>query len=379
MRTIAAPWSATARFALIAAGLFAVTQPADEIGQLRAENLHLRAQLLEARSRVSQLSVELNRLGDRWATRELDLIRLQREWASWQEGGAISEGLRLLMGLPEEPDEIDAIDSPEPEPDPDVVRATELRVTLEALLRAEGIGGFQPFELGRVLRDDDGEPSGVGPVLVRMFDDRRRPTGHLTAERLWLEASRGGRTVTLVFENGAHSRGGQSLPFAQGVHRTTLRHVDPTPFFERTPELFPSGTSKRPTDDGLWSHPRLSFEFNRLLGADPSVDRYRLEYFDGISGEDWIGVELSVRDKDGRAVRRLFADRMRLSIPGEAAGVRIELTGGVSIRGDEQIPFLDGRLRLVLPRADLRLWRKAGLPGLSSPGQEAEGPEAAGG
>lgn len=168
------------------------------------------------------------------------------------------------------------------------------------------------------------------------------------------------------------------MPFAGGVHRTTLRHVDPKPFFERTPELFPSGATRQPADDGLWSHPKLSFELNRLLGADPSVDRYRLEYFDAISGEDWIDVELSVRDKGGRAVRRLFADRMRLSILGDSSGVRIDLTGGVSIRGDDQIPFLDGRLRLVLPRADVRLWRDAGLPGLSEPAGESKQPDSAG-
>lgn len=352
--------------------LLVFAAPGDEVGRLRAETADLRAQLTKERAKVRRLTAELNQLGDRWATRELDLIRLQREWAAWQEGGVISEGLRALLGLP--PSEAEASDeSPqqkqEDEPDPDVARAAELRLSLETLLRLEGVGSLNPFNLGRVLRTETGDPNGVGPVLMRMFDAQHRPAGVIAAERLTLEASRTGHTLTLVFEQGTHSRNGTRLPFHNGVHRTTLRHVDPTPFFERTPELFAGGAPPKSKDDGLWSHAKLSFELNRLLAADASADRYRLEYFDGISGTDWIDVELSVRDGEGRGLRRLFADRMRITIPaGEGqSGVRIELTDGVSIRGDEQIPFLDGRLRLLLPRADLGQWRGAQLPGLSEP------------
>lgn len=334
-----------------------------ELDRARAENALLRARLQTERARSAQLVIELARLEGRWVQRELELVRFQREWAQWRRGGAISEGLRTLLGLPpEEPEETAEPAALPDAPDPDVVRAGELRLALDAMVRAEGLRGMQVFELGTVLRDEQGQPIGAGPAFVRLFDENGRSAGHLQANRLTLEASRGGRTVSLLFHEGAHHRSGVALPFPGGLHRVTLRHADPDPFFERTPELFGPVGATRVMDDGIWSPSRLTYELNRLLAADASADRYRLEYFDGVNGRDWLDVELSVRDRKGAIVRRIVADRMHLELLG--SGVRLELRDGVSIRGGVQMPFLDGELSIWLPRADLPAWRSAELPGL---------------
>ena len=350
--------------ALCVAPLFAQGGDAPEIARLRAENARLRADLVVQRARAAQLSTELDRLGDRWVQRELELLRMQRELAQLAPDGALSQGLATLLDLPAE-QAADAVPEEAAAPDPERLRAEEIGRDLQALLWVEGVRGLQLFDAGRVLPEDEHGTHGIGPVLIRMADEDGRAFGHLWAERLVAHASRTGRTLTLELERGYTSRGGTREPFTADVHRITLRHVDPRSLYENCPELFSSEARETPADDGLWSKARLAYQLNRLLGAETSVQRYRLEYFDGVNGADFLDVELSVRGPQGRLERRLFADRMHIAEG--AHGIVIELTGGVSVRGADQVPFLDGRLRLLLPRADVEAWRAASLPGLSEP------------
>ena len=257
-----------------------------------------------------------------------------------------------------------------PAPDPAQVRAEEMRATLQGLLEADGVHNYQILTLGRL---EDGH---VGPVVVRLVDARGRPAGLMAAERLRLEASRAGYTVTILLEEGYEEHGGVSLPFdgavgvatrgrkpRGGVRRVTLPGVNPAPWIEALPELFGAEAQGGPPDDGLWDLIAVRQEFNRLLAADPSVGRWRLAGLGGLVAGVLRDVQLVELDGAGRPLRRLFADALSLEKGGDG-GLRIELTDGVQMVGGARTPFLEGRFRLILPRAEPKAWEAAGLPGL---------------
>ena len=261
-------------------------------------------------------------------------------------------------------------DPAKPALDPAQVRAEEMRATLQGLLEADGVHNYQLLTLGRL---EDGH---AGPVVVRLVDARGRPSGLMAAERLRLEASRAGYTVTILLEEGYEEHGGVSLPFdgatgvatrgrkpRGGVRRVTLPGVNPAPWIEALPELFGVEAQGGPPDDGLWDLIAVRQEFNRLLVADPSVGRWRLAGLGGIVAGVLRDVQLVELDGAGRPLRRLFADALSLEKGGDG-GLRIELTDGVQMVGGERTPFLEGRFRLILPRAEPKAWETAGLPGL---------------
>ena len=261
-------------------------------------------------------------------------------------------------------------DPAKPALDPAQVRAEEMRATLQGLLEADGVHNYQILTLGRL---EDGH---AGPVVVRLVDARGRPSGLMAAERLRLEASRAGYTVTILLEEGYEEHGGVSLPFdgatgvatrgrkpRGGVRRVTLPGVNPAPWIEALPELFGVEAQGGPPDDGLWDLIAVRQEFNRLLVADPSVGRWRLAGLGGLVAGVLRDVQLVELDGAGRPLRRLFADALSLEKGGDG-GLRIELTDGVQMVGGERTPFLEGRFRLILPRADPKVWEAAGLPGL---------------
>ncbi len=261
-------------------------------------------------------------------------------------------------------------DPAKPALDPAQVRAEEMRATLQGLLEADGVHNYQLLTLGRL---EDGH---AGPVVVRLVDARGRPSGLMAAERLRLEASRAGYTVTILLEEGYEEHGGVSLPFdgatgvatrgrkpRGGVRRVTLPGVNPAPWIEALPELFGVEAQGGPPDDGLWDLIAVRQEFNRLLAADPSVGRWRLAGLGGLVAGVLRDVQLVELDGAGRPLRRLFADALSLEKGGDG-GLRIELTDGVQMVGGERTPFLEGRFRLILPRAEPKAWEAAGLPGL---------------
>jgi hypothetical protein len=233
----------------------------------------------------------------------------------------------------------------------------------------------------------------TGPVVLRVLDDRGHPLGTLYAEHLRLEASRAARTLTLVLEDGFERVHGEKLAFdalphsdsvapdagasvrdtaspaaahdavARNARRVVLPAVDPRQWIEALPELFKESEREPPPDDGRWEIGALRAALNDLLRVDSAGGYYRIQGIGGVRGDTLHDILLEHLDRGGRLERNLFADRMRV-IPGDA-GVVIVLEGGAQVRGDEKTPFLDGRFRIFLPRADLDEWRKAGVPGLS--------------
>lgn len=238
-------------------------------------------------------------------------------------------------------------------------RAREIKISLRHFLLVEEIRGIDLLEVGSLDR------GAVGPVVFRLLDDRGRLAGGLTAERLRLEASRAGHTVTLVLENGFESRGGERVPFASGVRRIVLPYVDPEPWIGSFPELFPPAKLAPPVDDTLWNRSDVQAELNRLLRESGTGGFYRLRRMDGILAGALNGVQIEAFGAGGGLERRLFADR--LTIAAEGTSIRLTLTDGVVIRGGERRPFVDGSYRIYLPGADVDAWRAAGLPGLSDP------------
>lgn len=243
-------------------------------------------------------------------------------------------------------------------------REREVALTLGSLLVAERVEGLQLLESGHL------GAGWTGPVVFRVIDERGRAVGTLAADRLRLEGSRTGRSLTLVFEAGYERRGGARVPFAGtpegvergGERRITLTRVDPRPWIEALPELFSSAALERLMDDGRWNLVLVQRALNRLLALESSSGFYRLNALEGIVEGVLREVNIEELDGDGRALRVLTADR--LSITGGESIVLLTLEDGVQLRGGRILPFLEGRYRIFLPRADLGEWTRAGLPGL---------------
>jgi hypothetical protein len=199
----------------------------------------------------------------------------------------------------------------------------------------------------------------------------------LFAERLRLEGSRAAKTLTLVLEEGYEGHGGARTPFPEGKRRIVLPHVDPMPWVEALPELFgdqPFGGEK---DDGRWNKNLVRFALNRLLREEGAGGHYFLHSLAGISSGSLMEVQLETFRGDGSLDRRIFADRMTIvPLAREGRGITLVFEEGVHMRGDVKAPFLDGRFRVFLPRADIARWRAAGLPGLQEETPVGPVPEA---
>ncbi|HJP01728.1 MAG TPA: hypothetical protein QF764_08185 [Planctomycetota bacterium] len=243
-------------------------------------------------------------------------------------------------------------------------REREVAMILGSLLVVERVEGLQLLESGHL------GAGWTGPVVFRVIDERGRGVGTLAADRLRLEGSRTGRSLTLVFEAGYERRGGARVPFAGtpegvergGERRITLTRVDPRPWIEALPELFSSAALERLMDDGRWNLVLVQRALNRLLALESSSGFYRLNAFEGIVEGVLREVNIEELDGDGRALRVLTADR--LSITGSESTVLLTLEDGVQLRSGRKLPFLEGRYRIFLPRVDLGEWTRAGLPGL---------------
>jgi hypothetical protein len=241
----------------------------------------------------------------------------------------------------------------------------------------------------------------VGPVVLRTLDPAGRPLGSICADRLRLEASRAGRTLTIVLEHGYERRNGTVVPFAvpeeargvgphavppevgsgaelefgepapppaidaehlrRGERRIVLPHVDPTPWVEALSELFADDAELvLVPDDGLFDARLVRLELNRLLAQDGASGAFQVRALGGIADGVLRDVQLVELDAERRTVRRLFADR--LSVHEKSSGLLLQLESGVQIKDERKAPFLDDRYRIFLPRAGAEEWRAAGVP-----------------
>ena len=338
---------------LTAAGARQERAGADEIARLKAE-------LAAERAEVARLSSALDRANERRSEREL-------EWYEYNQAVALFDLDRFIPLFAIDPEYAPATVEPaaaltatEELEQALAERAGEIRISLRHLLRIEEIRGLDLLEVGLLGR------GAVGPVIFRLLDDRGRLAGGLSAERLRLEASVAGHTVTLVLENGFESRGGERVPFRGGARRIALPYVDPRPWMDSCPELFPVGKIDALVDDGRWRRERVKSELNRLLRETAGNAGYwRLRHLDGVLGGELTGVHVESFAASGRLERRLFADRMTIARDGGA--IRLRLEDGVILRAGERSAFIDGTYRIYLPGARAEEWEAAKLPGLSEP------------
>lgn len=313
---------------------------------------------------IRRLRVELAREREARFERESD-------WLDW------SQALTALapdgLALPEFTVEVPAVPEftfgPEPPPEPAVTeREEQVTRSLRTLLAVEEVAGLDLLDAGRL---GDGW---IGPVLFRLIDARGRLAGSLYAERLRLEGSRAGRSLTIVLEDGYEAHKGVRVAFDPaagdragsleqgGVRRIALPHVDPMPWIKALPELFGDAELGRGSDDGLWNVERVRRTLNRLCAEDAAHGYPRFKAIGGVRDGVLRDVHVESLDADGWIERRLFADRVTLKLA--FRGVEILCEDGVHVRGDDKAAFLDGRYRLFLPRADAERWKEALLPGL---------------
>jgi hypothetical protein len=316
---------------------------------------------------VARLQRELDRERARRAEREQAFLEFSRLLGELPAGKQLGLGPAEVAGSPPpSPEEAARLEAEEKAR----TRAAELGRALGVLMRLEGLRGLDLLEAGTLL---PGPPPAIGPVVFRCLDERGGLTGSVRAERLRLEASQAAHMLTLVLEEGFESRGGERVPFADGVRRITLPDVDPEPWLEDCPELFDSSAGVGPNDDGRWSVSAVRRELNRLLALDTRLGWYRLHSLGGVRGTELFDVQLEEFEPGGRRARRMFADRMRLAL--EDGSVVLELRDGAHVRGSEKQPFRDGLHRIVLPTADVALWRASALPGFADPPARETPPE----
>jgi hypothetical protein len=330
---------------------------------LRAERESREAERASFAEERERATCDLADLRGRLTDREDEFLRTLQAVGTLAPA-ALPDGYVLPKTDEDAPD-----DDVEPPEDPALLaaraRSVEHLRSLRNLLAIEDIHGLDLLELG--LASDHG----TGPVVFRTIDGNGRPLGSLYAERLRLEGSRAARSVTIVLEHGYELRGGVKTTFdgatdadgRNGTRRIQLVHVDPQRWIDALPELFGPKAAAEPDDDGMFDPRAVRETLNRLLALDAASGYYVLDDFAGTVGGVLRKVALRQRNRDGKLERMLFADRMRIEPEGD--GVRLVLEDGAQMRGSEKAPFLDGRFRIFLPRADLAAWRAAGLPGLA--------------
>jgi hypothetical protein len=340
---------------------------------------------------------ELLRVRDELARERKRRLEREQEWLEYTR--ALS-----LLELSEDPVSVEL-------PPADAVRkisesidrSEEIGRSLRALFVLEDVVGLDLLEHGRL---GDGF---VGPVVLRTLDPAGRPLGSISADRLRLEASRSGRTLTIVLEHGYERRNGGIVPFAvpeelravgphpvlpevgsvddagalaplaidpaqlrRGERRIVLPHVDPTPWVEALSELFSDDAELVAVpDDGRFDARLVRLALNRLLAADGEIGAFHVRALGGIAEGVLRNVQVVEPDDEKRAVRRLFADRM--SVHEKSSGVLLLLESGVQMKDGRKAPFLDGRYRIFLPRVRPQDWRAAGVP-VFAPGSEVATP-----
>jgi hypothetical protein len=331
----------------------------------------LRRDLEKSTARVRELEDAVERLRSELDLRAEARLEREREWLRYTQGfTALAQvsGANLPEFHPEVPPDPQA-PPPEASPEPliDVekmaARSHAVFLALRSLFTIEQVVGFDLLESGNV------HGGWTGPVVLRVLDDRGRPLGAISADRLRLEASRAARTVTIVLENGFERRAGVKSAFEGsppdedgrgGVRRVVLPDTDPKPWLDAVPELFRAEDRVEPIHDGSVDLVRLRSTLNQLLREDSPHGGYRVQGIGGVQVSVMRDVALDRIGSDGKIERRLFADRM--AVLREEKGLMILLEGGSQVRGDRKTPFLDGRYRIFLPRASAEAWIEAGVP-----------------
>jgi hypothetical protein len=248
---------------------------------------------------------------------------------------------------------------------------------LRALLAAEAVRGVDVLEVGLVQSDH------LGPVVLRVRDEAGRVLSVLAADRLRLECSRAGRSVTLVLEHGYERKAGAKTSFEGGpadedgrggVRRVVVADCDPRPWLEGLPSLFRLEALQPAPHDGSISVESLRAALNIKLREDLSAGHWRVEGLGGVQRGVLFEVSLAQLDEKGNRVRTLVADRATIApLSADAArGVEVLLQDGSQVKVDSTTPFLDARFRLVLPRADPAEWRAARIPLVEVPGAGAK-------
>lgn len=352
---------------------------------LSARVAELEALLAASRAELARIESELGDEKARRAERELAWYEFTRSVSALGlDAGELGSGFEP-QAEPDAATELTATDAasmdtppappfPPAEPTPEEQawrQGAEIGRRLSAMLAVHGAHGLDLLEAGRLHVPPTAEAAElgqrwIGPVIFRLLDGRGRLAGSLAAERLHLELARAARTVTIVLEGGHESAGGVRSELEAGGRRIELTAADPAAWLAALPELFPADAARVELDDGLWDVARVERELGTLLErASPAgaSTRYRLHHAGGVVGDALVDVALVVLSTDGESDRWLFADRMEIAL--DAGGVALVLEGGAAVRGASRAPFLDGRLRLVLPAADPAEWRAARLPGLA--------------
>lgn len=346
--------------------------PGDELARARGE---WEAERDALQKEVYRLTGELQEVLEERVAREEDFVRFTQSLAAIIPPEAPPEIAAIFRGRAELP-------APEPEAAPDPfelarrARSEVIARKLRTLLTTERVDSLDLLELGLV---DEGY---IGPVVFRQLDGSGRPIGSISADRLRLEGSRAGRTLTIVLEGGYERRDGERIPFAGtlpdeergGERRIFLQQADPRPWFEACPELFAEEALAPIHDDGRWHLFLVHRRINELFESDTALGYWRLVGLGGILDDELRDVELEQLDKLGHLQKRLFADRMTISR--EERGVLVQLFGGIQMKGGRKFDFLDGRFRIFLPSADQGAWLAAGLPGLVPAKESSAGSQA---
>ncbi len=346
-------------------------QDQDQKVEPRAEPTPPCEECVRLQGELDRLGSERDALRTELADAQAQRVAREQEWLEYTRVLSSLEVPRELE-LPSQPSFLPAAEEAAPvEPlDPALAaaieRAEDARIDLNALLLAEHVFALDFLELG-VMNE-----GWTGPVVARQLDDRGHLIGTLAADRLRLEVSRSGHSVTLVLEVGWESHGGVHVPFGTpeqeggdrgGIRRVALPGIDPAPWVRSLPEIVRPEDLAGPPDDGRWNLIELRLVLGERIRLDSPGGRWRLVGIGGVMGGDIMDVHLAELTAGGRVMRRLFADSMRVRSRGD--GLELVLTDGVFERDGEKAPFLDGSYRLFFPAAKPAVWKAAGVPGLS--------------
>jgi len=116
-----------------------------------------------------------------------------------------------------------------------------------------------------------------------------------------------------------------------------------------------AGAVRRPEDLD-----RIKGELNRLLALAGDAVKYRVDFIGGVRGDTLLEVRVSGVDDQGRAIRTLEANTVKVQVREETDDVLLDLRDGHLLLAGRKAPFFDGRYAIVIP-GQSEAWRISGL------------------
>lgn len=211
--------------------------------------------------------------------------------------------------------------------------------------------GYTELELNRV---EDVDEYGLHEPLFRVIDGRGGTRSVIRARRARFRGHARLRTITMELLDGYEQpMGGEPEHFYQGRRVVTWADVR----YAEWVELLASAGGVLEEEDDVqtdtkWSISAVMDDLEQLLDRSRGERACRVRRLQGVSTEgELIGLEIhQYRDRARTQLEVIYeAGRARVTYDDRYDRIEFELLEGFQRRGDQRIPFFEGRCRVYVP------------------------------